>query len=51
MCILFAVLNDLFRQTIMSFTKQTGLLKLYAMLDYAFDSNRCVQQMFCWARD
>ena len=50
-CILFAGFNDVFRQSTMVFTEQTGLRKLYAMLDYAFDSSRCVQEMFCWAPD
>ena len=38
--ILFAGFSDVFRQSTMVFTEQTGLRKLYAMLDYAFDQSR-----------
>lgn len=39
-CILYAGFQDLFRQSTMVFTEQTGLEKLYNMISYAYDLTR-----------
>ncbi|XP_067138641.1 ATP-dependent DNA helicase Q1-like isoform X2 [Centruroides vittatus] len=40
-CILFYGFSDIFRQSTMVFTEQTGLENLYAMVAYCLDLKRC----------
>lgn len=40
-CILYAGFSDISRQSTMVFTEQTGLEKLYGMVEYAYDIGRC----------
>ena len=44
-CLLFVSFSDVFRHSTMVFTEQTGLDKLYAMADYAFDLTHCRRQL------
>ena len=44
-CILFFRLADLFRLSCMVFTEQTGLTKLYSLLEYVVQIGRCRRQL------
>ncbi len=44
-CILYASFGDVFRQSTMVFTEQTGLEKLYSMVDYATDFSKCRRRL------
>ncbi|XP_050409587.1 ATP-dependent DNA helicase Q1 [Patella vulgata] len=44
-CIVFYRLADIFRQSTMVFTEQTGLKCLYGILAYCLDSKRCRRSM------
>ena len=39
-CILYNSYTDVFRQSTMVFTEQTGLEKLYGMVEYAYSSTK-----------
>ena len=41
-CIVFRSFSDVFRQSTMVFTEQTGLEKLYGMVAYAYSHKRSV---------
>ena len=44
-CIMLFRLGDMFKQSTMVFTEQTGLQKLYSMVAYCLDRSTCRREM------